>query len=119
MTEPIKIYQLLHCSTCQRTAAELEARGVRFESRNIRQQPLSRTEVTNLARLAGGVDKLFSRRALAYRRRNLHERTLAPEEMIDLMTEDDTFIRRPIVMQGERIMPGCTARQLEGFLKNA
>lgn len=119
MTEALKLYQLAHCSTCQRTAAELEARGARFERRDIRQQPLSRTEISNLARLAGGADKLFSRRALAYRRRGLHERTLAPEEMIDLMTEDDTFIRRPVIVQGERVLPGCTVRQLDGFLKNA
>ena len=119
MTEPIKLYQLSHCSTCQRTAAELSARGVRFETRDIRKQPLSRTEVANLARFAGGADKLFSRRALAYRRLGLHERTLAPEEMIDLMVEDDTFIRRPVIVQGERVVPGCTARQLEGFLKDA
>lgn len=119
MTEPIKLYLLSHCSTCQRTAVELEARRARFERRDIRKQPLSRTEVANLARMAGGADKLFSRRALAYRRRNLHERTLAPDEMIDLMVEDDTFIRRPIIAQGERVLPGCTARQLDGFLKNA
>lgn len=119
MTEPITLYQLTHCSTCQRTAAELASRGARFESRDIRKHPLSRTEVSNLARLAGGADKLFSRRALAYRRRNLHERSLAPEEMIDLMVEDDTFIRRPVILQGERVLPGCTARQLDGFLQDS
>lgn len=119
MTEPVKLYQLSHCITCQRTAAELTARRERFEARDIRKQPLSRTEVANLARMAGGADKLFSRRALAYRRRGLHERTLSPEEMIDLMFEDDTFIRRPVIVRGERALPGCTVRQLDGFLRQA
>lgn len=110
MTESLTLYMLAHCSTCQRTAKALTARGARFERRDMRRQPLTRIEVENLARLAGGADKLFSRRALAYRRRGLHERIVAPAEMIDLMIEDDTFIRRPVLVRGARAIPGCTVR---------
>jgi len=107
---------LSHCSTCQRTAAELDARGTRFERRDMRAKPLSHTEVSNLATMAGGADNLFSRRALAYRRRGLHEREVSPEEMIDLMTEDATFIRRPVLVAGSRAIPGCTVRRLDDVL---
>ena len=116
MTEPLTLYMLSHCSTCQRTAEALTTRGARFERRDMRRSPLTRTEVENLARLAGGADKLFSRRALAYRRRGLHERTVSPEEMIDLMIEDDTFIRRPVLVRGTRAVPGCTVRGVDAIL---
>lgn len=117
MTDSITLYVLAHCSTCQRTAQALKDSGARFEQRDIRKHPLSRTEVSNLARLAGGASELFSRRALAYRERGLHERTLDEEEMIDLMTEQDTFIRRPLLLAGERVIPGCTVRGLDKILQ--
>lgn len=116
MTEPLTLYMLAHCSTCQRTAEALTERGARFERRDMRRAPLTRTEIENLARLAGGADKLFSRRALAYRRRGLHERDLSPAEMIDLMIEDDTFIRRPVLVRGTRAVPGCTVRGIDQII---
>jgi len=117
MTDSITLYILAHCSTCQRTAQALKDKGTRFEQRDIRARPLTRTEVANLARLAGGASELFSRRALAYRERGLHERTIDEEEMIDLMTEQDTFIRRPVLLMGEQVIPGCTVRGLDKVLQ--
>lgn len=35
------------------------------------------------------------------------------------MTEEDTFIRRPVIIAGERGVAGCTARQLDGFLERS
>lgn len=117
MTISITLYTFSHCSTCQRTAQALKDSGTRFEQRDIRKHPLTRTEVINLSRLAGGASELFSRRALAYRERGLHERTLDEEEMIDLMTEQDTFIRRPVLLAGKRVIPGCTVRGLDKILQ--
>lgn len=119
-SEPLILFWLPHCSTCQRTARALEERGYRsVERRDMRSRRLSRIEVENLAAMVGGASQLFSRRALKYRAMNLHERELNDDEMIDLMTEEDTFIKRPVLVQGRRAQAACTVKSLDKFFKQA
>ena len=52
----------------------LEEKAVPVTSyRNLKEQPLSVDEVRDLAAKVGGVEKLFSRRAMKYRAMGLHE----------------------------------------------
>jgi arsenate reductase len=98
-------YWLPGCSTCQKAKGFIERHGIRdFELRDIKENPLSRGEVESLAKMLGGADELFSRRAVKYREMKLNEREVSTAEMLDLMSEEYTFLKRPIlVMKGKAI----------------
>jgi hypothetical protein len=64
--------------------------------RSLKEDPLSVDEVRDLARKVGGVEKLFSRRAMKYRQMGLHEREVSEDEMVRLMSEEYTFVTRPV-----------------------
>ena len=86
------------CSTCQKAVRWLDRRGVKITKfREIKEEPLSRTEVERLIKILGGTDELFSKRAVKYREMKLSERTLSKEEMIELMSSEYTFLKRPIM----------------------
>ncbi len=107
MSDPITFYWLPQCSTCQKALSDLAERGMTpAERRDLKAAPLGREEVERLAEMAGGADRLFSRRAIKYRVMNLHERELSAEDMIGLMAAEYTFIKRPVVVQGTRAVAG-------------
>jgi arsenate reductase (glutaredoxin) len=111
------LYWMPNCSTCQKADAYLREndRGI-TTFRDIKAEPLSRDEVEQLANAVGGVDELFSRRAKKYRSMGLHERELSHDEMLDLMAGEYTFIKRPVLVQGERAVAGFSPGTYDQFL---
>ncbi len=103
----VRLYGLPHCTTCKKALAFLEAAGVRIEEfHDLKEDRLSRQEVAQLSALAGGADKLFSKRARKYRSMGLSEKAISDDEMIELMSEEYTFIRRPVLVAGKKAFAG-------------
>ena len=69
-----------------------------------------------LAELVGGAGELFSRRARKYRAQGLHERELSDDDMLDLMTAEYTFIKRPVLVSGTRAVAGFTPKTYDRLL---
>lgn len=116
--EDTTFYWLPNCSTCVKAKNHIERHGLRgFDLRDIKENPLSRAEVEALAKLLGGADELFSRRAIKYREMNLNERTLTKEEMLDLMSEEYTFLKRPILVYKGKAIAGFFEKFWNQFLE--
>ncbi len=81
--------------------------------RDLKAQPLEHAEVEDLARKVGGAGKLFSKRAMKYRAMGLHERELSDDEMVRLMTEEYTFVTRPVIVHGDRATAGFSAKRVD------
>jgi arsenate reductase len=114
----VDVYWLPHCTTCQKAVQHLHDRGVRISSyRDLKAEPLTEPEVRELARRVGGADALFSRRAMKYRQRGLHEQTLTEEELVRLMTEEYTFVTRPVIVRGDRATAGFSAKRVDALVR--
>lgn len=110
-------YWLPHCSTCQKAAKFLQEKGVEIvQFHNIKEEKLRRREIESLAEKVGGASELFSKRAVKYRERKLNERKLSAAEMLDLMAEDYTFIKRPVLVTSEKAVAGFSEKNYEKFL---
>jgi arsenate reductase (glutaredoxin) len=113
----VKLYWLPGCSTCQKAVKWLDRRGIKItEYRDIKEEPLTRAEVEQLAKMVGGPEDLFSRRAIKYREMKLNEREVSPQEMLDLMTEEYTFLKRPIMVINGRAEAGFFEKFYNLFL---
>lgn len=110
----VDVYWLPHCSTCQKAVEHLRGKGVTIRSlRDLKAQPLEHAEVEDLVRKVGGAETLFSKRAMKYRKMGLHEQTLSDDDLLRLMTEEYTFITRPVVVRGDRATAGFSAKRLD------
>ena len=117
MADAVDVYWLPYCSTCQKAVAHLEAKGVPIRAfRNLKEEPLSQAEVRELAAKVGGVEALFSRRAMKYRAMGLHEREVSEDEMVRLMAEEYTFVTRPVIVRGERATAGFSAKRVDALV---
>ena len=110
----VDVYWLPYCTTCQKAVAHLQERGVPIRSyRNLKEEPLSEDEVRALAAKVGGVEKLFSKRAMKYRQMGLHEQQLTEDDLVRLMAEEYTFVTRPVIVRGDRATAGFSAKRVD------
>lgn len=111
-------YGLPSCTTCQKALRRLDYHRVSdIRKRNIKEEPLSREEIERLAKMLGGAANLFSRRSNKFRELGLRDKTLSDNEMLDLMTEEYTFLKRPILVLGSRAVAGFFEKEYDEFLR--
>jgi len=113
----VTLYWLPNCSTCQKAVRWLDRRGITITTfRDLKEKPLTRAEIENLAKMLGGSAELFSKRAVKYRELKLNEKTLSSQEMFELMTDEYTFLKRPILEIGNEAVAGFFEMSFESFL---
>jgi len=116
--EDVTFYWLPDCSTCKKAKNHIERHGIRdYELRDIKENPLSRAEIEALAGMLGGADELFSRRAVKYREMKLNERELSEKDMLDLMADEYTFLKRPILVYKGKAIAGFFEKFWNQFLE--
>lgn len=107
-----KIYHLATCSTCQRIIKELGG-GEGFELQNIKEDKITPVQLEQMAEAAGSYEALFSRRAMKYRAMGLHEKSLSEKDYKDLILQEYTFLKRPVIFVGEAIFVGNSKKTVE------
>ncbi|MEB3245109.1 MAG: arsenate reductase family protein [Vampirovibrionales bacterium] len=112
-TQVSTMYWLPHCSTCQKAEAWLKDHGITIaETIDVKTQNVPKTTIEQLAQKLGGAEALFSKRALKFRAMGLHEKTLTPDELIDYMAQEYTFIKRPVIVLADgRVHAGFSEKQ--------
>ena len=63
-------------------------------------------QVDEMIRLAGSAEALFSKRAMKYRAMGLHERAISESEMRQLIIDEYTFLKRPVLLLDGEIYVG-------------
>jgi arsenate reductase len=54
--------------------------------------------------------------AMKYRAMGLHEQTLSEDDLLRRMTEEYTFITRPVIVRGDRATAGFSAKQVDALV---
>lgn len=100
-----KIYHLGTCSTCQRILKEWNV-DESFDLQDIKTDKMTATQVDQMVEMAGSAEAIFSKRAMKYRAMGLHERELSEEEMKQLIVDEYTFLKRPVLILNDSIFVG-------------
>jgi len=107
-----KIYHLATCSTCQRIIKELQPLDG-FTLQDIKTEAMTTEQVEEMKKLAGSYEALFSRRAMLFRQRGLHEKTLSEKDYKDLILDHYTFLKRPVIIVENEIFVGNSKEVVE------
>ena len=114
----MKIFHLANCTTCQRILKEIPKLD-RFGLQEIKTEPITAKQLDELKEMAGSYEALFSRKAMKYRSMGLHERELSEKEMRDLILQEYTFLKRPVIVIGDGIFIGNAPRTVKAMLEAA
>lgn len=111
-----KIYYLSTCDTCKRILKELEVPGS-FELQDIKEEPLNLEQLLELKHRAGNYEALLSKRARLYKERDLKNKQLSEEDYKNLLLEHYTFLKRPVIVNGEKIFIGNSKKEVAAAKK--
>lgn len=107
-----KIYHLGSCSTCQRILKELEPlNGVQLQE--IKSEPITEEQLEEMKALSGNYESLFSKRAMLFRQRGLHEKQLSEDDYKALILENYTFLKRPVILIDGHIFIGNSKKTVQ------
>lgn len=109
-----KIFYLSSCSTCRKILADI-ADTRDFQLQDIKHEPLKPSELDHLKSLSGSYSSLFSTKARLYTSMGLKDRELSETDLRKLILEEYTFLKRPVVVMGDRIFIGSDRRSVDAL----
>lgn len=108
-----KIYYLKNCSTCKRIIKDLGISEDEFIFQNIKKEAITPSQLEEMKNGVGTYEKLFSRRAMKYRSMGLNKMMLGEEDYKKYILEEYTFLKRPVIIYGDKIFVGSAKKVVE------
>ena len=108
------------CSTCKKAKAWLDANGVSYTARHIKEENPSYEELKLWYERSGlPLKKFFNTSGLLYKSLNLKEKlpTMTEEEQLRLLATDGMLVKRPLVVLEDRVLTGFREAEWENLLK--
>lgn len=108
-----KIFYLKTCDTCKRILKSFPTEGFQFQE--IKSEPITEDQITELKELAGSYEALFSRRAKKYKEMGLKDASLQESDYRHYILSDYTFLQRPVIAIDKHIFIGSGKKNLEAL----
>lgn len=95
----LKVYLYKNCSTCRDAKKWLQAKGIAFEEKAIRETPPTVAELATVADSLG-LQRLFNTSGGDYRELGLKDRlpTMSRDEAFALLSGNGNLVKRPFVI---------------------
>ena len=107
------VFFLKTCDTCKRILKEFDFTD--FNLHEIKSTAITEDELNEMKNLAGSYEALFSRRAQNYKKLGLKDQQLSEDEIKNYILSDYTFLKRPVVVDGDKIFIGNEKKNLEAL----
>lgn len=94
-------YVYRKCSTCRDALKWLDARGIPYEEKAIRETPPSQAELRAALTMTGGdVRKLFNTSGIDYRALGLKDKlsSMPQDEALALLSQNGNLVKRPFLI---------------------
>lgn len=109
------------CSTCQKAKKWLDANGIPYTARHIKEENPSYEELKSWYASSGlPLKKFFNTSGLVYRGLELKDKlpTMSEEEQLRLLATDGMLVKRPlVVMEDGTVLTGFREKEWETVLK--
>lgn len=109
-----KIYFLKTCDTCKRILNSISIDG--FILQDIKTEPITVNQLEEMYNLSGSYEALFSRRAKKYKAMDLKNQFLAEADMKQLILEEYTFLKRPVIIYHNQIFIGNSKNTIKTLI---
>ena len=107
------------CSTCQKAKKWLDAKGVSYTDRHIKEQNPTYEELKEWYEKSGlELKKFFNTSGLLYKSMNLKDKlpTMTEEEKLRLLSSDGMLVKRPILVTENTVLVGFKEAEWEKIL---
>lgn len=97
------------CSTCQKAKRWLDSQGIIYEERAIKEENPTSEELKQwIANSGYPIKRFFNTSGILYKEQKLKDKlpTMSEEEQIQLLSADGMLVKRPILIQGDKVLVG-------------
>ena len=104
------------CTTCQKAQKWLDAKGVGYEARDIKNERPTYEELSLWYKMSGlPLRKFFNTSGLLYKSLALKEKLpdMSEEEMLRLLATDGMLVKRPLFIGDDFVLVGFKAEEWE------
>ena len=108
------------CSTCKKAQDYLENRGFSFEIRDIKQNNPTYDELTLwYEKSVLPIKRFFNTSGLLYKSMALKDKLpdMSEDEQLRLLSSDGMLVKRPILLDGDKVLVGFRQNQWDEVLK--
>ena len=98
---PVTIYTYKNCDTCRKALKYLDAKGVEYKSKAIRDTPPTKKDLkTMLGYMDGEIKKLFNTSGQDYKALNMKDKLpgLSEKDAIVLLNGNGNLVKRPFLL---------------------
>ncbi len=106
-----KIYYLASCDTCRKIIKSLPNPD-KLEFHDIRQNPITASELEEMYQLSGSYEALFSKKAQLYKSMNLKNQSLTEADYKKYLLQHYTFLSRPVFIIDGKIFIGNSQQNI-------
>lgn len=104
------------CGTCKKALKWLDDNGIKYEYRHIVEENPTKDELKDWYEKSGlPLKKFFNTSGLKYKELNLKDRIpqMTEEEIFDLLSTDGMLVKRPILIDGDKVLVGFKEEEWE------
>ena len=108
------------CSTCGKVRKWLEENSISYEERDIKTENPTEEELKTWHRQSGlPLKRFFNTSGMIYRQMNLKDKlpTMSEEEQYQLLATDGMLVKRPILVDGQKVLVGFRQKEWEENVK--
>ncbi len=116
----MEIFLYSNCTSCKKAERALAASGKPYQSRDYFNQRFTVDELASVLERAGvTVRDVLSTRSRAYGALGLAEKQLSDEDLLALMVEEPTLLRRPLIVGNGASVIGFNAERVSALIEQA
>ena len=113
----IKIYTVASCSSCKKAKEWLEKQNLAYQEINLVTSRICKEDILEILALTEeGTGDIISRRSQAYQRLNIDFETIKLNDLIQIIEENPTLLRRPLIVDHKRLQVGYNDDEIRKFL---
>lgn len=108
------------CSTCKAAKKALQACGLTFTERDIKEQRLNEEELRDLIDKSGlSIKQFFNTSGLKYKELDLKNKLplMSEQEQLALLASDGMLVKRPIFISNNRVIVGKKEKEYEALVR--
>ncbi|MCG2588884.1 arsenate reductase family protein [Rhodohalobacter sulfatireducens] len=111
----IEVYGINNCDKIRKTKKWLSQNEIEFDFFDLKKEPLSREELEEFVYRVG-LDTLVNKRGMTWRKLGLKDKDLSEDELFEQLLENQSMIKRPVLINGEGILVGYDEDAFETFV---
>ena len=111
----LKVYGIKNCNKVRDTFKWLEENEVDYEFIDLKKEPLSEGKLDEFVHKVG-LDVLINKRGTTYRNLGLKDKDLSEDDLFDVLLENQTMIKRPVLEQDDAVLVGYDEDAFDSFV---